>query len=108
VGPGAHSHVGGVRWWNELHPHRWTAALEAGHSPAAGRETPDAAARTLERLMLELRLACGAPLGLLNEDGRAAAARAAGDGLLDLRDDHAILTLRGRLIADTIVRELSA
>ena len=43
VGPGAHSHVGGVRWWNVLHPRaleraRWPRA----RSPAAGRETPDA------------------------------------------------------------------
>jgi putative oxygen-independent coproporphyrinogen III oxidase len=108
VGPGAHSHVGGVRWWNVLHPRAWSQRLADGVSPAAARETPDAAARTLERLMLELRLSGGAPLSLLSADGRAAADRAAAGRLLELRDDHAILTLGGRLIADTVVRQLSA
>ncbi len=108
IGPGAHSHVGGVRWWNHLHPRTWSAALQAGRSPAAGRETPDDDARALERLMLELRLSSGAPLSLLSSAGRTAAGRAATDGLLELRDDHVILTLRGRLIADTVVRDLSA
>ncbi|MDO9353812.1 MAG: radical SAM family heme chaperone HemW, partial [Solirubrobacteraceae bacterium] len=35
AGPGAHSHVGGVRWWNVLHPKAWTERLVAGTSPAA-------------------------------------------------------------------------
>ena len=39
VGPGAHSHVGGVRWWNVKHPRTYAARLAAGASPAAGRET---------------------------------------------------------------------
>jgi putative oxygen-independent coproporphyrinogen III oxidase len=108
VGPGAHSHVGGVRWWNVLHPRPWGERLGRGHSPAAAREEPDAAARVLERLMLELRLDTGAPLELLSDDGRAAAAQAEADGLLELRDDRAILTLRGRLIADAVVRDLAA
>ena len=38
LGPGAHSHVGGVRWWNVLHPARYARALRDGASPAAGRE----------------------------------------------------------------------
>ncbi len=42
AGPGAHSHVGGVRWWNVKHPVRYAAALESARSPAAGRETLDA------------------------------------------------------------------
>ena len=40
AGPGAHSHVGGVRWWNVLHPRAWTERLAAGRSPAAARELP--------------------------------------------------------------------
>ncbi|MEN0072217.1 MAG: radical SAM family heme chaperone HemW, partial [Propionicimonas sp.] len=38
IGPGAHSHVGGVRWWNLRHPSRYSARLVAGHSPAEARE----------------------------------------------------------------------
>src|SRR5690606_6535585 len=30
AGPGAHSHVGGVRWWNVLRPASWAARLAAG------------------------------------------------------------------------------
>ncbi|MDP9433852.1 MAG: radical SAM protein, partial [Actinomycetota bacterium] len=41
VGPGAHSHVGGVRWWNGKHPAPYAAALAAGRSPAGGREVLD-------------------------------------------------------------------
>ena len=105
IGPGAHSHVGGTRWWNVLHPRAWGERLAAGVSPAAARETTDATARRLERVMLELRLRTGVPLDLID---RPAADRAAADGLLELRNGHAILTLRGRLIADTLVRSLTA
>jgi oxygen-independent coproporphyrinogen-3 oxidase len=106
VGPGAHSHVGGVRWWNLLRPVAWRDALAAGRSPAAGRETPGAAARRTEAVMLGLRLAEGLAL----RDGeRASATELAGRGLLDrdaLAAGRAVLTLRGRLLADTAVRAL--
>ena len=39
--PGAHSHVGGVRWWNVKHPTAYANRLGSGLSPAAGRETLD-------------------------------------------------------------------
>jgi oxygen-independent coproporphyrinogen-3 oxidase len=106
VGPGAHSHVGGVRWWNVLHPSRWSAALAEGRSPAAGREEPDVVASRLEHVMLELRLAEGLPLA--DVDARAAR-RAAADGLLDetaLAAGRAVLTLRGRLLADRVTLDL--
>jgi oxygen-independent coproporphyrinogen-3 oxidase len=107
VGPGAHSHVGGVRWWNVLRPAAWREALAAGRSPAAGRETPGAAARRLEQVMLGVRLAEGLAL----RDGeRATAADHAARGLLGpgaLRAGRAVLTLRGRLLADAVVRELA-
>jgi putative oxygen-independent coproporphyrinogen III oxidase len=108
AGPGAHSHVGGVRWWNVLHPSRWAARLDEGLSPAAGRETPAGEAARLEHVMLGLRLAEG--LALVDVDA-AAARRAAGDGLLDeraLRGGRAVLTRRGRLLADRVTLELAA
>uniref|UniRef100_UPI0039EDF988 radical SAM family heme chaperone HemW n=1 Tax=Sinomonas sp. G460-2 TaxID=3393464 RepID=UPI0039EDF988 len=52
VGPGAHSHVGGVRWWNVKHPRAYAARLASGASPAAGRETLDAETRLEERIIL--------------------------------------------------------
>jgi putative oxygen-independent coproporphyrinogen III oxidase len=106
IGPGAHSHVGGVRWWNVLHPSAYAARLAEGASPAAGRELLDAETRRVERVMLELRLAEGLPLDALETPGRAAARQAATDGLAMLADDRVRLTLRGRLLADAVVRSL--
>jgi oxygen-independent coproporphyrinogen-3 oxidase len=106
VGPGSHSHVGGVRWWNGKHPAAYAAALAAGRSPAAGREVLDDEDRRVERVLLELRLREGLPLDVLRPDGLAAAHRHAADGLLVLDRDRAVLTLRGRLLADAVVRDL--
>jgi oxygen-independent coproporphyrinogen-3 oxidase len=106
LGPGAHSHVGGVRWWNMLHPTRYAERLAAGTSPAAGREVLTAAQRRTERIMLELRLADGLPLDLA-APGPAATLTA--DGLLDraaLDEGRARLTLDGRLLADHAARVL--
>jgi oxygen-independent coproporphyrinogen-3 oxidase len=110
VGPGAHSHAGGVRWWNVLHPTAWAERLAAGISPAAGREVLDAATRRLERVLLEVRLADGLDVALLDDDGRAAAGALAADGLLDaaaLQAGRAVLTRRGRLLGDHVARELT-
>jgi putative oxygen-independent coproporphyrinogen III oxidase len=110
AGPGAHSHVGGVRWWNVKHPARYAGVLAEGHSPAAGRETLTEADRQLERVLLELRLSDGLPLTALTADSSAEAARAAQDGLLEptaLAAGHCVLTRRGRLLADAVVRRLT-
>jgi putative oxygen-independent coproporphyrinogen III oxidase len=110
VGPGAHSHVGGVRWWNALHPTRWAAALREGRSPAAGRETPGVDAARLEHVMLAVRLAEGLELDRLPARARDAAAQAAADGLVEpapLAEGRAVLTLRGRLLADHVTLTLA-
>jgi putative oxygen-independent coproporphyrinogen III oxidase len=106
LGPGAHSHVGGVRWWNVLHPDRHAAAARAGESPAAGREQLDADQRRTERVLLGLRLAAGLALEPPEHD---AAAELCADGLLDaaeLRRGRARLTLAGRLLADRVALRL--
>jgi oxygen-independent coproporphyrinogen-3 oxidase len=111
LGPGAHSHLAGSRWWNVKHPARYAALLAAGEPPEAGREELTDAERATERVMLRLRLASGLPLGLLDEAGRAAASRATADGLLDpaaLAAERAVLTARGRLLADGVVHALLA
>jgi oxygen-independent coproporphyrinogen-3 oxidase len=110
IGPGAHSHVGGVRWWNVRHPREYAARIGAGISPGAGRELLGAAEQNLERVLLGIRLVEGLPLGDLDLTGRAAAARLTEDGLLEpgaLDAGRAVLTLRGRLLADAVVRELT-
>ncbi|MGI8682274.1 MAG: radical SAM family heme chaperone HemW [Mycobacteriales bacterium] len=109
VGPGAHSHVAGTRWWNVRHPTAYAARLAAGSSPAAGREVLTAQDRRVERVLLELRLAEGLPLDALAAVGRRAAARAVEDGLLQQTaygQGRAALTARGRLLADAVVRDL--
>ncbi|MER0246146.1 radical SAM family heme chaperone HemW [Streptomyces sp. HSW2009] len=109
AGPGAHSHVGGVRWWNVKHPGAYAQALTEGRSPGAGREVLAAEDRRVERILLELRLSEGCPLDILAPAGASAAARALSDGLLEpapYARGRAVLTLRGRLLADAVVRDL--
>lgn len=108
AGPGAHSHLAGVRWWNVKHPARYAALLAEGKSPEAGREVLTDEDRYLERIMLELRLAEGLPLDALRPEGEREALRAAEDGLLTVADDRAVLTARGRLLADAVIRRLVA
>lgn len=109
-GPGAHSHIGGVRFWNVKHPAAYAQRLAAGESPAAGRETPDAEARTLENVLLRTRIREGLPVSELLGEGRHAVAALIADGLIDgpsaLRG-RVVLTRRGRLLADAVVRALT-
>lgn len=112
IGPGAHSHVGGVRWWNVKHPVAYAARLDSGASPAAGRETLDSETRNIERIMLEARLVSGLDipsLGGLEETGRHAVAGLIADGLVEPAQafrGRLVLTLKGRLLADAVVRRL--
>ncbi|MEU7572964.1 radical SAM family heme chaperone HemW [Micromonospora sp. NPDC049240] len=109
LGPGAHSHVGGVRWWNVKHPAGYAERLAGGASPALARERLTADEQHMEDVMLRLRLDSGLPLVVLDEAGRVGAERARAGGLLDAdayADGRAVLTLRGRLLADGVVRDL--
>ena len=109
AGPGAHSYVDGVRWWNVKHPARYVAALPAGTSPVAGREVLTAAERYTEQVMLGLRLADGLALNMLDVPGRITAERAITNGLLiPIPHNRVVLTRRGRLLADAVVRDLLA
>jgi oxygen-independent coproporphyrinogen-3 oxidase len=109
IGPGAHSHIGGVRWWNVKHPRDYSARLVAGESPAAAREVLTDRDRQVERIMLGLRLREGLPLASLGRDAVQAVRRAVGDGLINpsaLERGDLVLTQRGRLLADAVVRDL--
>lgn len=109
-GPGAHSHVAGVRWWNVKHPAAYAARLAQGESPAAGRERPDADAQRLEAVLLRSRIREGIPVTELLSDGRHAVAGLVADGLVEGGDavrGRVVLTRRGRLLADAVVRALT-
>ncbi|MCB0907197.1 MAG: coproporphyrinogen III oxidase, partial [Nocardioidaceae bacterium] len=105
-GPGAHSHIGGTRWWNVKHPAAYADRLGAGLTPAQAREVLDAPTRRVERVLLEVRLRSGLPLEALDGAGRLAAAELADRGLASLAEDRLVLTPEGRLLADAVVREL--
>ncbi|TFB69733.1 coproporphyrinogen III oxidase [Cryobacterium glaciale] len=110
VGPGAHSHVGGVRWWNVKHPAAYAERMLSGLSPAAGRETLDAPTRELERILLQSRIRTGIPVASLSAAGRREVAGLIADELVSAKAALAgtiELTLRGRLLADAVVRRLS-
>lgn len=106
AGPGAHSHVGGVRWWNIKHPARYADRVALGGLPAAGWEALTEDERYLEHLMLTVRLRTGLPLDTLAPSARPALDRILADGLAVLTDERLVLTDRGRLLADGVVRDL--
>jgi oxygen-independent coproporphyrinogen-3 oxidase len=109
VGPGAHSHIGGTRWWNVKHPSAYTTRISDGVSPAYAREVLTEEERRYERVLLGTRLVGGQPLADLHDAGRAAARSMVDWGLLDAEAHvagRAVLTLRGRLLADAVVRDL--
>jgi putative oxygen-independent coproporphyrinogen III oxidase len=110
VGPGAHSHVGGTRWWNVRHPAAYGARIGAGLSPGHAREILGGPERHLERVMLAIRLADGCPVEILSPAGRANAAAVVAEGLARPEAYAAgriVLTRRGRLLADAATRMLT-
>jgi oxygen-independent coproporphyrinogen-3 oxidase len=106
IGPGAHSHVGGVRWWNVKHPAAYAARIAAGDSPAHAREQLSAEDRRTERILLEVRLAEGLDLAVLSDRARRRVPELAARGLATVEHDHLVLTVQGRLLADAVVRDL--
>jgi oxygen-independent coproporphyrinogen-3 oxidase len=103
IGPGAHAHVGGVRWWNVKHPTAYAARLAGGLSPAHAREVLDEETQRVERVLLEVRLRDGLPVALVDP---ARVEDVLADNLATAEGDRLVLTRRGRLLADAVVRTL--
>lgn len=106
AGPGAHSYVDSTRWWNVKHPNAYAAALESAQLPVADFEQLDTATMHVEDVMLRVRLRTGLPTAALSGRERRRAERAVADGLLSGAGDRLVLTDRGRLLADAVVRDL--
>lgn len=109
-GPGAHSHVAGVRWWNVKHPAAYAQRLSQQLSPGAGRETPDDEQVALETVLLRSRIREGLAIDALPAARRSAVAELIADGLVEPGEalrGRIVLTLRGRLLADAVVRALT-
>jgi len=117
IGPGAHSHMAGVRWWNAKHPAAYASRVLDNISPAIGREIPDDDARLLEKIMLGVRLSEGLDISVLAEQNEAAARAAlhetqqlVAQGLIEreaLAAGRIVPTLKGRLLDDAITRRLA-
>jgi putative oxygen-independent coproporphyrinogen III oxidase len=104
IGPGAHSHINSVRWWNVKLPHDWVSKVLQGVSPAHSREVLSDQQRNVERILLNIRLSSGLELKDLNRSKVEILNEA---GLVEIIDDRIRLTRRGRLLADYVVRELT-
>ena len=116
IGPGAHSYLeapgrAARRWWNVKHPRAYAERLGAGKSPEDAGEDLTDEQRYVERVMLGIRLAEGLPVGDLRPSGRGRLADLGRDGLIETapagRDEQVVLTRRGRLLADAVIRELA-
>ena len=106
AGPGAHGFVGDVRWWNVKHPKAYAEQLGGGVAVIAGFEHLDAHARHLEEVMLGIRLRSGLAVAALTATERERAAQAVADETVIADGDRLVLTDRGRLLADAVVRDL--
>jgi oxygen-independent coproporphyrinogen-3 oxidase len=101
IGSAAHSHRDGTRWWNVRTPDRYIEAVTRGDSPEAGREVLTADQREFEALSLRLRTPTGVPADVLT--GREEL-----DGLVDLYEGRAVLTVRGRLLANEVTTRIGS
>jgi oxygen-independent coproporphyrinogen-3 oxidase len=106
IGPGAHSHVGGTRWWNVKHPAAYADRLGHGVSPGYAREVLSATDQHVERVLLELRLADGLERSVLTASEQARIPAVVGRGLVDQTAGRLTLTIQGRLLADGVIRDL--
>ena len=117
IGPGAHSHMAGLRWWNAKHPAAYASRVLGNISPAIGHAILDDDARLLEKIMLGVRLAEGLDISVLADQDHQAAKQAiaetqvlATQALIEtsaLEEGRIVPTLRGRLLDDAITRRLA-
>lgn len=114
IGPGAHSHINGTRWWNLKHPVPYAHKVREGLSPAAAREVLTAETRRFEDIMLQIRVIDGLHISKLEggrspQDIESSLDWLQAQGLIDPKarsEGKVQLTLQGRLLGDAVTREL--
>jgi len=106
IGPGAHSHLGELRWWNVKAPRRYGEMAESGALPVDDGERLGPVEHHEEEVLLKLRLADGLPLDELSEKEQGRAAKVVEEGLGQATGGVLRLNLRGRLLADRVITEL--
>jgi oxygen-independent coproporphyrinogen-3 oxidase len=102
IGCAAHSHIDGRRFWNLRTPERYIARITAGAPAVGGEERLDAAGRAFEALELALRTRGGVPAEALPDVGYLVS-----EGLVELQDGNAVLSVRGRLLANEVAVRLA-
>ncbi len=100
IGSAAHGHRKGERWWNVRTPERYVEAIEAQRSPESWREVLSQEQRTFEGLSLSLRMPRGVPWHMLDTQDL--------DGLVERQGDAAVLTVRGRLLANEVTTRIAS
>ena len=99
IGSAAHSHHSGRRWWNVRTPDRYVACVASDRPTMAGEEVLDRSTRAFEALALALRTSDGVPGGALPDHPDLG-------GLVERSSGRAVLTVRGRLLANAVTRHL--
>lgn len=99
IGSAAHSHRAGRRWWNVRTPERYVSMVGGGLPATAGEEVLTDEQRRFEALALRLRTPAGVPAHSLPDDPDL-------EGLVERSDGRAVLTVRGRLLANAVSTRL--
>jgi len=105
IGPGAHSHINGVRWWNQKLPKNWRESLDKDQSPALARENLTNEQIRNEEVMLLSRLKTGINRSDFDQKNIE---KLIEDKLVNDVSGKLELTLEGRLLADVVFRQLTA
>ncbi|MDQ1360838.1 MAG: hypothetical protein QOJ44_1215 [Acidimicrobiaceae bacterium] len=99
IGSAAHSHQAGRRWWNVRTPDRYVRAMTAGRDPMAGEEVLTESQRAFEALTLAIRTRSGVAASAVPDDPDL-------EGLVAVAGGRAVLTVRGRLLANAVIAKL--
>ena len=106
LGPGAHSHIDGKRFWNLKHPTTYKTKLFGGESPILDSEILTKEQMRDESIMLAIRMREGIDISTLTPTQLERIESYRESGHVSMVDKHLQLSPQGRLIADRIVREL--